>query len=216
MKKAFTFLSLLSSLCSPVLGQLDTASIVSSFMYVNSDTLSNYDIVAFTLKTPENAPMDWQSDKIRPLLQDPDSGFLIKVDLPLEISENTDELECTGIAKKSYGVFSWLYGKKELEIPYGGIELSVIKLEIKSNPQGADVYLVPIRVWDKRFKNIELEKSLSDMEPYKVNTSVTDTFVRIDQTVFKIVFHVNDVFKTITHRPQPQSIEPVQSVSVQF
>ena len=218
MKKAYTFLFLLSTMYLQAVAQADTSRVVSSFIYVESDTLSEYEILGFTLKTPTSAPIDWQSGRIRPLQQDSTTRFLIKVDVPVEISKSVDELECIGIAKRPYGMWNWLLPKhkRTVEIPYGGVALSVIKLEIKSNPTGAEVYLVPIRVWDKRFEGTELENSIDDMELYKVNTSVTDTFVRIDQTVFKIVFHVNGKFRTIIHRPQPQSIEPVQSVSIQF
>ena len=218
MKKAYLFLFLLGTVGLEVVAQVDTPRVISSFMYVESDTLSDYEIAGFRLKTPGNAAVAWESGLILPLQQDSGTRFLIKVDVPAEISGSVDELECIGIAKKPYGMWKWLLPKhkRTVAIPYGGVALSVIKLEIKSNPTGAEVYLVPIRVWDKRFKDTELESSIDDMELYKVNTSVTDTFVRIDQTVFKIVFHANGRFKTITHRPQPQSIEPVQSVSIQF
>lgn len=218
MKYTFTLLVTMSLSCTSLVAQNDTSAIISSFMYVGADTLSNYEIVAFKMKTPENSSIDWQSPWLRPLLEDSASRFLIKVDVPSAIYGSIDHLECIGIAKQSYSMWSWLKSKEKrtTEIPYGGIGLSVIKLEIKSDPQGADVYMVPIRIWDRLFKNASLERSIKDMELYKVNTSVTDTFVRIDQTVFKIIFHANGLFKTITHRPLPQSIEPEQTVSVKF
>ncbi|TRX47265.1 hypothetical protein FNH22_30215 [Fulvivirga sp. M361] len=218
MKRVSMFLYLLIASSLSASGQIDTSRMVSFFMHVESETLSNYKIVAFTLKTPEGSDIDWQSGWIRPLQQDSDTRYLIKADVPAEISTSIDELECTGIAKNSYSMWNWLRAKdkRTLKIPYGGVDLSVIKLEIRSDPKGAEVYMVPIRVWDKLFSDTKLERSIEDMELYKVNTSVTDTFVRIDQTVFKIIFHANGRFKTITHRPLPQSVEPVQSVSVQF
>lgn len=216
MKKTIVFLFLSGVFCLSAVGQVKKARIVSSFLHVDSDKLGKYEVEAFILKTPKKSSITWQSDRIKPLYQESDSKFLIKVDVPEEVLENVNELRCVGITKNKYRKW-WLFGyKKEIEVPYGGVNFSVIKLEIKSNPQGAEVYLVPMRVWDRDFKDAVLEKSIADMEFYKVNTSVTDTFVRIDQTVFKIVFHVNDQFKTIVHRPQPQSIEPVQSVSVKF
>ena len=216
--KIIPVLCFLFSLSFSSVAQNDASKIVSSYIYVGADTLSNYQVIAFQLKTPENATVDWKSTWIYPLLQDSASRFLIKADVPVEISESVDQLECTAITKNYYKMWNWLKpkNKRTTEIPYGGIDLSVIKLEIKSDPQGADVYMVPIRIWDRIFKDKEIQESIEDMELYKVNTSVTDTFVRIDQTVFKIIFHANGLFKTITHRPLPQSIEPIQTVSVKF
>lgn len=209
----------LCSLCTSYLAaQVDGPKAISSFIYVGADTLSTYEIVAFQLKTPEGATVPWKSPRIEPVLRDSASRFLIKVDVPASIYDGTDHLECIAIAKNSYSMWNWLKRKEKRmnEIPYGGIDLSVIRLEIRSDPEGADVYMVPIRIWDRLFSDAPLEESIADMELYKVNTSVTNTFVRIDQTVFKIIFHANDSFKTITHRPLPQSIEPEQIVSVKF
>ncbi|UII31350.1 hypothetical protein LVD17_23950 [Fulvivirga ulvae] len=216
MKKVCLLISLLIVYSLPSWSQTDTLDVVSSFIHVGVPGPGKYKIVAFKLSTAENAPISWQSGPIEPILEDSASRFMIKVDVPRAISESADMLECTAIAKKSYGIWSWLGYKKEIEIPYGGVNLSVIKLEIKSDPTGAEVYMVPIRVWDKLFKNRKLERSVDDLEFYKVNTSVTDTFVRIDQTVFKVVFHRNGLFKTLIHRPQPQSIEPIQIINVRF
>ena len=210
-------LLLLSILSWPAFGQ-GTEQVMTSFIHVDSEVLTDYKIIAFQLSTHENAPMAWKSDLIKPLYKDSAARYMMKVDIPKKILAQQDMLECTAITKKSYGIFNWMYpkDKRTVEIPYGGVSFSVIQLEIKSNPQGAEVYLVPMRIWEKRFKGKPIARNLEDMEFYKVNTSVTDTLVRIDQTVFKIVFHAAGQFKTITHRPKPESIAPQQSVSVQF
>ncbi len=214
MKKLPLFLLLATMLCDTMAGQ----SVVSSYLYVESNALSKYKIIAFTLKTPDDASVPWESDQIKPLLKVSDSKFLIKVDVPRQVMERVNELECTGIAKNSYGLFNWLKKKdrRTIKIPYGGVALNMIRLEIRSDPQGADVYMMPVRLWDKKFKDTDLEKSIDDMERYKVNTSTTNTFARIDQTVFKIIFYANGMFKTMIFGPKPLSIEPEQSVTMKF
>ena len=217
-KTIIIFSFFLCAFYTKVEGQMDSSSVVSYFVHVYNDVPDKYKKVKyFQLKTPKNAPIPWKSSLVQPILEDSVYGFLIKVDVPEKIMENADMLECEAWIKKNKGMWSWLKYKKEMEIiQYGGINLSVIKLEIKSDPQGAEVYMVPMRIWEKNFKNTELRRSIDKMEFFKVNTSLTNTFVRIDQTVYKIVFHAQGEFKTIIHRPQPQSIEPTQSVSVHF
>lgn len=189
---------------------------VSTYIHVESDTLIGYKVKSFVLSTPPGAAFSWQSEPVFPIEQASETKYLLKVDVPEQILEEIDMLECTAMAKEYSGFLKYFGVAKTVSVPYGGANLSVIKLAINSSPQGAEVYMIPMRIWDRTFEGKDLSRIIRAMERYKVNTSPTNTFVRIDQTVYKMVFHSGDQFKTIIHRPLPQSIEPEQSVSVQF
>ena len=216
VRQFFLTFFILCALFQTAFGQGDTSSVVTTFLYIDHKKLGKYETVAFSLKTPKRSAVQWASGRIQPVYQESPTRFLIKVDLPQSMLAQVASLQCTGHVNRKYGLLRWIGYKKEAKVSYGGINLSVIRLEINSTPKGAAVYMVPMRVWDKKFQRRTLVESLVDMEFFKVNTSLTNTHVRIDQTVFKIVFHKDGQFKTITHRPLPESIEPVQSVSVQF
>ncbi len=99
---------------------------------------------------------------------------------------------------------------------YGGVRLSSIRLTILSDPSGAEVYLIPNRVWQSKIEKLNWQKDPSLLGDFRVSTSLTETYTYIDQTVFKVVFRLGDQFQTLTHNPRPPAVEPEQQISVQF
>lgn len=197
----------------------DQGKQISTFITVESKSLSQYEkVIAFILKTPDNSPINWKSERLTPIQKISGSEYKLKVNIPADILENIDMLECIGVVKRSWGILTWMWpkDKREIEVSYGGIGLNLIDLQIKSKPQGADVYLIPMRIWNANYSDAQLDGYLEELELYKVNTSVTDTFVKVDETVFKVVLHINGQFKTTVYRPIPQSVEPSQTVFMQL
>jgi hypothetical protein len=103
-----------------------------------------------------------------------------------------------------------------VKFAYGGVELSTIRLNISSTPPGAEVYLVPNRIWQSTLEKLDWQEDLSLLGDFRVSTSLTETYTYIDQTVFKVIFKLGDQFQTVTHFTRAPAIEKEQHISVKF
>jgi hypothetical protein len=109
-----------------------------------------------------------------------------------------------------------IVGHDTIKKNYGGVKMSNIKLLLKSNPEGAETYLIPNRIWLREFKNVSLDKDDSKLQKFRVNTSSTNTYALVDETVFVVMFKMNDKFKKVIHNTKPYNVEQQQTVWIKF
>ncbi|WP_373492648.1 hypothetical protein [Aquiflexum sp.] len=194
-------------------GQENTAEGFTTFyMHIKPRGYQNKEIIGFELyNRGRRNKQEWNSPRLEPLLKD-SLGYLVKVELPNELIPEVKMLRCRAIARNPQKNL----GPEFLEFTYGGVNLSSIRLNISSDPSGAEVFLVPNRVWQSRIEKQNWKEDPDLLTDFRVNSSLTETFVFIDQTVFKVIFKLGEQFQILTHFTKPPSIEQEQTVSAQF
>lgn len=184
---------------------------VSCYVRIKNKSLTDYKILNFFLQYTDSTTGEvWKSKILKPIELD-SSGYLVKVDVPKKFIDLPTMLSCTAAA-----VDKKKYGRKTALIEYGGVSISNIKLVLNSDPLGADAYLIPNRIWQSKIKNKKWEKNNSLIADYLVNTSTTNTFAHIDETVYIVIFKYKDRFLTRIHFTKPYSVEKEQFVNVKF
>ena len=188
------------------------------YTHVPVESISGYgwEIEGYKLRLI-NDTINWESELLQPLDIDSE-GILFGVLIPTELASSNLMFTCTMEQTKKVKKLPWKseYKIKERSYQYGGVNLKSIQLEIESDPNGAEVYLIPNRVWNRDFDGQELDNKESELLRFRVNSGFTNTHVLIDQTVFRILFRINDDFKSIIHYTQPLSVQPSQKVFVKF
>lgn len=186
--------------------------LVSYYLHIQPKQYSDSDILGFELYLrPKRNQAAWTSPLLTPLQQD-SLGYLVKVDIPPELVTQIKMLRCTAFSLRSReGMATDTVGFSD-----GGVRLSSIRLTILSDPSGAEVYLIPNRIWQSKIEKLNWQKDPSLLGDFRVSTSLTETYTYIDQTVFKVVFRLGDQFQTLTHNPRSPAVEPEQQISVQF
>jgi hypothetical protein len=168
-------------------------------------------IIGFVLTNIDTlGKSNWQSKRINEFKYD-GKKYFVKVDLPSYVLNNSREIWCTAIEIKFNG-----YGFDTIETDYGGVHVSSIKLILKSDPEGAETFLIPNRIWKKKFEKSLMRGDDSEVQNFRVNTSRTNTYAYVDETVFVVVFKINSKFKKIIHHTKPFSVEPEQTVWTNF
>ncbi|MDB5012530.1 MAG: hypothetical protein JWQ25_732 [Daejeonella sp.] len=155
----------------------------------------------------KNDSISWRSPLEKNVFK-MDSTFLLKVDLPLNVVSSSKEMWCTFSGESSAG--------EPILKEYGGLTLSNIQLLLKSKPKGANVFLIPNRIWNTEIEGKNWQNNQADLERFRVNTSTTDTFALIDQTVYVILFNSNGKWLKRIHFTKPEKIQKQQVVSVEF
>ncbi len=191
-------------------------SIVSTYLHIKkgdwlaSDKL-NDPVIGFILNNIDTLEKsNWKSSKITEFEKVKD-GYFLKADIPAYVSRNSGNMWCTAITLRSSG------NKTDtIRTKYGGVRLSKIKLILNSTPEGAESFLIPNRIWMEKFANTSWDKDDSELQKFRVNTSCTNTFAYVDQTVFVVVFKLNDKFKKVIHYTKPASVQEEQPVWIKF
>lgn len=164
---------------------------VIGFSFKNRDTLDHF---------------NWQSPKVSTFEKADRWEYYVKLTIPESILSNSKGLWCTAYV---------LNGKDTVEQEYGGTSLSTIKLILKSDPQGAESFLIPNRIWNDKFENTNWQQT-GVLDKYQVSTSNTNTHVFVDETVYVVVFKKGNKYKKIIHRTKPAQVENIQTVSLTF
>ncbi|EHQ26994.1 hypothetical protein [Mucilaginibacter paludis] len=101
-------------------------------------------------------------------------------------------------------------GRGDFSLDIKGKEkpVSQIQLKIKSDPSGANVFLVPKIVWDRNPLFKRFDQSL--LAHYNVYNGLTTVKVPVQEFVYVVVYSYNNHFKTIECRPS--HLNPVDSV----
>ncbi len=197
------------------IAQVDTPKYSTNFLHIKNPGLQSYGndrpIRAFVLESHDNlGNINWISKRIVPLGLD-EEGYLIKVNLPDSIMKTAKALWCNAyVFDDNDGT-----GGSEQIIKYGGVKCNSIKLLINSAPSGAESYLISNRVWMERFKDIEWQNAVL-LNPFKVDEGLTNTHVFIDETVYVIIFRLNNAYKQVIHHTRPYSVDSVQTVFSPF
>ena len=213
MKKLLFILLLMIGFNFPSLAYIHLAdtSEVSCFLRIKNVAPGDYKILSFVLRYTDSLTGEvWKSEKLEPLELD-SNGYLVKVNVPKKFTSLPTMLRCTASASYKKG-----YGRKTALLEYGGVTISNIKLILKTNPLGADAYLIPNRIWQSRIKNKKWQKDDSLISDYLVNTSPTDTFAHIDETVYVVIFKYQNRYITRIHFTKPYTVEKEQYVNVRF
>lgn len=188
---------------------------VSTYLHIqnqwNNKKGWNDPIISFILTNIDSlGSPNWESKEITDIEEEKD-GYLVKVNVPLYLIGNSKEMWCTAKSIRSSSS-----GNDTIKKKYGGVKLSNIKLILRSNPEGAETYLIPNRIWDRNFENTSYNEKDSELQKFRVNTSSTNTYAFVDETVFVVVFKMNGKFKKIIHRTKPYEIEKEQTVWINF
>ena len=188
---------------------------VSTYMHLKGDWLAvdgkHNTIIGFILNNIDTlGNKNWRSKEITEYEKERD-GYFIKADIPAYVSDNSSQIWCTAITLRSSGDKT-----DTIRTNYGGVRLSRIKLLLNSTPEGAESYLVPNRIWIDKFANTSWDKDDSELEKFRVNTSSTNTYAYVDQTVFVVIFKLNDKYKKVIHFTKPASVEEEQHVWIKF
>ena len=216
MKKIFTVLVFIISSCFIMSQDNNNAdTTVSTYLHVKGNwagiNVSRDSLIGFILKNVDSSgKSNWQSGKITDFEKD-SGGFFIKANIPSYVPANSDQIWCTAIFLKPV-----TEGFDTVKIKYGGTKLSRIKLILKSSPEGAEAYLVPNRIWMEKFENTSWEQNDSKIQKFRVNTSSTDTYAFVDETVFVVLFKMKDEYKLTIHYTKPAGVEQEQTVWIKF
>lgn len=154
----------------------------------------------------DSAEFKWSAQG-KPIAND-SLGYLVKVKIPQAILDANVMLHCKAVlenkAKNGFDTVS-----------YGGVIPGSIELKLISNPQKAEVYLIPRRKWMNNIMNHWKQNPLL-LDEFLVDSEKTDTRVNIDETVYTVIFKLGSKYLIRTHYTKPKSIEPSQKVSVDF
>lgn len=184
----------------------------SYYLHIKPNIYTNREILGFKLyNRAKRNQASWTSALLKPLQQD-SLGYLVKVDLPSSLIPHIQMMKCRALTLNHRKASEM----DTVQVSYGGVELSTIRLNISSTPPGAEVFLVPNRIWENTVKNQNWQENIALLGDFRVSTSLTETYTYIDQTVFKVIFKLGDAFQTLTHFTRPPAIEKEQSISVQF
>lgn len=204
-------LTILTFILSSLLSNAQTAkvdSMVSTYLHIKLTQVKwTKPISSFVLTNIDSSGnQNWKSQEISEFEQD-GSGYFVKVNIPFYVSRNSSQMWCTATR---------IVGYDTIKTNYGGVKMSNIKLLLKSNPEGAETYLIPNRIWLREFKNVSLDKDDSKLQKFRVNTSSTNTYALVDETVFVVMFKMNDKFKKVIHNTKPYNVEQQQTVWIKF
>lgn len=191
-----------------------TDSTITSYFHIRNpwgDRWNRDSIVGFELKNIDTlGNINWYSKQVSEFEKDED-GYFVKANIPMHVLKNSSQVWCTSIALESFG-----NSFDTIRYQYGGVRLSKIKLNLRSSPEGAETYLIPNRIWMNNFENINLSNDASKIQKFRVNTSATNTYAFIDETVFVIIYKINNQYKQLVHHTKPFNIEPEQTVWINF
>jgi hypothetical protein len=137
--------------------------------------------------------------------------YFIKVNLPNHVFTNSKELWCTALVTKSN-----INQIDTIKLNSGGVRLSNITLELISNPKCAEVFIIPNRIWQDKIERSNWQNNDADLEKYRVGEGCTDVKAAINQTVYVVLFKLNNTFIKRIHDTKPASIEQQQRISVNF
>jgi hypothetical protein len=217
MKKffAYAFVLFLMTNGAKLFGQraAEEFETVTQYFHVQSKRPLSYDqrLEGFLLQNIDTSnKINWQS----PLIKDYEleqNGYFLKANLPVSIRANSRHLQCSGVVNSPVAG-----GFKKDTINYGGVNFNRIKLILKSTPEGAESFLIPNRIWIQKFNNNLWQKQNSLLEKYRVNTSSTNTYAYVDETVFVVLYKIKDKFKKTIHYTRPARVETEQTVWVNF
>jgi hypothetical protein len=154
----------------------------------------------------DSAEFKWTAEA-RPIAND-SLGYLVKVKIPQALLNANVMLHCKAtLQNKAKNGFD--------TVSYGGVLPGRIELKLISNPQKAEVYLIPRRKWMTNIMNRWKQNPLI-LDEFLVDSEKTDTRVNIDETVYTVIFKLGSKYLIRTHYTKPKSIEPSQKVSVDF
>ncbi|WP_018612489.1 hypothetical protein [Segetibacter koreensis] len=193
----------------PGLNKYDT---VSNYIHIAPVANSKWKkVTGFILKNiGTSGDTNWVSGKITSVEKD-SSDYFVKVNIPAAVLQNSKEAWCTAFVQRETP-----NGLDTIPVKYGGVQLSKIKLFLKSSPEGAEAFLIPNRIWMQKIQNTNWEKDNSKIEDFRVNTSSTNTFAYIDETVFVVLYKKDNRYKKIIHFTKPMSVEQEQTAWVEF
>ena len=183
-------------------------STISTFLHVKPESgrSAYYQPKAFVLKY-HSADYDWKSDSIAPITRD-SLGYLVKVRIPAKILATHPMFNCKP-------VFATGVNPRADTASYG-VDLNPIKLFLISTPKRAEVYLIPNRLWIFSLKNARWQQDNTLISKYIVDSDKTDVWVGIDQTVYVVIFKLDNKYLVRTHYTKPAETDPVQKVTVDF
>jgi hypothetical protein len=185
-------------------------SVVTCFLHISENFSEYYEVEGFMMNyTDPETKEKWHSPVIKPLQND-SSGYLLKFDFPARYYPPLKMLRCT-----AFGVDPRL-PSDTVTFSYGGIVLDNIKLILNSDPMGADVFLIPNRVWTQKYKDSDWKKDISKLNEFRVNSNSTNTTAIIDQTVYVVIFKLEDRFEERIHYTRPEKVEKEQVISIKF
>jgi hypothetical protein len=173
-------------------------------------------LIGFKLKNLDTLNhSNWESGLITTFEADESQnkkGYYIKINAPDYILLNSSKMWCSAvIARKARS------GKIDTTIvKYGGVDLSRIKLILKTTPEGAETFLIPNRIWKAKVEKENWKTDLEILENFRVNTSATNTTAYINETVYVVLFKRNNSVKKVTHFTKPFRVEQEQTVWVNF
>jgi hypothetical protein len=185
-----------------------TDRLVSNYVHI-ADYYSaiSPNVIGFSFKNRDTSDnFNWQSQKLSSFETAGKGEYYVKINIPESILSNSKGLWCTAYM---------LNGKDTIEQEYGGTTLSTIRLNLKSTPEGAESFLIPSRIWDDKFENANWQGT-GLLDKYQVNTSSTNTYAFVDETVYVVVFKKGNKYKKVIHRTKPAKVENIQTVSLTF
>jgi len=190
-------------------------STVSTYLHIKGDWIGSGkwqdSLIGFVLNNIDTSgKSNWKSKEITEFEKDR-NGYFVKANIPVYVRNNSSQIWCTSISLRSDN-----NRLDTIKSKYGGVKLSKIKLILNSTPEGAESFLIPNRVWMAKFANTSWDKDDSEMQKFRVNTSSTNTYAFVDQTVFVVVFKLNDKYKKVIHFTKPASVQQEQPVWIKF
>ncbi len=122
--------------------------IVSTYIHIPLIKNSKWrEVTGFVLKSVDTSGNPgWQSEKISSIEKD-SSGYFVKLNLPKSVLKNSKEAWCTAFVQRETTT-----GFDTISVKYGGLQLSKIKLLLKSTPEGAETFLIPTEFGCKKYK----------------------------------------------------------------
>jgi hypothetical protein len=141
------------------------------------------------------------------------NAYIIKANIPQQLVNKRFKFKTIAVVTSKHHPMDG--GVKPRDLNSGTIDLSIIELTIKSTPIGAEVFLIPNRVWKTEFDSSNYKTDFR-LDEYKVNTSSTNTLALIDETVYVVIYKLDEKYKIVRHFTKPASIQKKQTVFVEL
>jgi hypothetical protein len=192
---------------------------VSNFFHTTIDWWVNEEgdsLIGFSLRNiNQKGITNWKSDLITNFYTVDNYVYSLKCDFPLFVLKNSKQIWCSAVFLKRSG--NGFDKNDTVKNEYGGVVLSNIKLLLKSTPEGAETFLIPNRIWLDKFQDPSWEKKSFIMEQFRVTTKPTTTnYANIDETVYVVVYKMNNRYKKVIYFTKPASVEKEQVVWIKF
>lgn len=111
-----------------------------------------------------------------------ENGYFVKLDMPVQALKRSQEIKGT------------VFDAQNHEKKFGGIKPAKRKLILKSTREDADVFIIPIGIWQRDFYLADWIRD-KVLDRFRITASRANTYSFIDSRKYIVVFKSGDLFQ---------------------